>query len=103
MDRAMGFEPTTSTLARLRSTSELRPLGERSAHYTQGVHAVKRSSGPSRWVVSFEAARLGRSAPDDDGGASVSASSPARAEPAERSGGAPASAGLPALPLDLHS
>ena len=25
MERAMGFEPTTSTLARLRSTPELRP------------------------------------------------------------------------------
>lgn len=27
MERMMGFEPTTSTLARLRSTPELHPLG----------------------------------------------------------------------------
>ena len=31
MERAMGFEPTTSTLARLRSTPELRP------HYSNTV------------------------------------------------------------------
>lgn len=28
MERVMGFEPTTSTLARLHSTTELHPLSE---------------------------------------------------------------------------
>ena len=32
----MGFEPTTSTLARLRSTPELRPQDDRLLYYREG-------------------------------------------------------------------
>ncbi len=51
MERATGFEPATSTLARLHSTTELRPRSEK-RFYENPQELVKERLGRYRWNTS---------------------------------------------------
>src|SRR5687768_1720822 len=49
-ERAMGFEPTTSALGRLHSTTELRPHDRESQNNTPHPRQINRSRAtPGRW------------------------------------------------------
>jgi hypothetical protein len=82
LERAMGFEPTTSTLARLRSTPELRPhAGSRRSCYigkagrlgnTAVLHARRRAASAIPLIVRDPLAMLGPSERSRLGGDKVS-------------------------------